>query len=233
MPKKSRRAYVSRSLQERRRLHTLKIAAGAVSLILVVLLGAGLWFRSADRRTPVARVDLPDGETAIVLRGDFHDRVRFERERYRDLAYRENAAYAYDLNDVYGFGQMVLQRMIREALIRQAALERRLALSDAEVDVYVDEVYLELSRSAPPSGDDEAPKEPPSPEKLYRNDLADWRALGFSRGDFREVVRLLLLEERVRAEMGDEAFESWLESWAEKATWLDGWEAEIPDVPRL
>jgi hypothetical protein len=132
-----------RARKQQRQLRQVRIGAAIVALILVlVLIVAVVNELIITPNRAVATVN----EQAISLRA-FQERVRFERaQRIISL---ENQLEAFqgdvgiiqqfagqaiiELQDAEGLGQAVLNRMIDEEIVRQAAVERGIVVTDEDV----------------------------------------------------------------------------------------------------
>ncbi len=247
--------------QRERRMWTIVLAV--IGLAVALSLGALGYSYLAERvfplGQPVARVTLAalpspsgrgegdEGLTLEITRSEFYKRVRFERAHYIELAKQDTQA-AELLADARGLGQMTLERMMREALVRQEATWQGLAASDEEIDRYIQQAYGAIQPTPTPAGPGPAFEptlalsvaEGPAPlpestraafEKKYRDDLKAWSRHGVNERAFREIVRAQLLEDKLRAAMGTEAFQTWLDGLPASMTWLDGWDENIPKDP--
>lgn len=237
---------VSRVVDERRQQHILLVATGVMLALAASVLAYG-WL--TEVRLPlgeaVARVALTSGQPSEISVDDFQRRVRFERARYRELA-AQDAEAASQLADVRGFGQMVLERMVAEVLVREEAARRGVLVSEDEVERYIQQAYGAIQAGPTPA---EAAQAVPSStrtafEKKYRADLKVWARYGVNEQAFREIIRVLLMENKLRAELdkdalgtdapaqpGDGAFWEWLDAQQARVTRFDRWMEYVPAEP--
>ncbi len=247
LPPGTARSPLSNAKRERRMWIIVLVVTGlAVGLALGALGYSYLAERVFPLSDAVARVSLDDGQSLAITRGEFYTRVRFERARYAALA-RQDTEAAAQLADVRGFGQMTLERMMREALVRQEAARRGLSVSEAEITQYIEEAYGLVRVTPTPTVDPLGAAGPAwgaTPVatsnlaateaaylKRYRADLKTWAGYGVGEAAFREIVRTVLLEARLREAMGQDAFQIWLDSLPTLMTWLNGWDKDIPEKP--
>jgi hypothetical protein len=210
---------------------TIGISA-ALMLIVGILLYGWLAEIVLPARQPVAQVALANGQSLTILRADFHRRVRFERARYIPLA-KQDAEAAGQLMDTYGFGQMILDQMLVEAQVGAEAARRGLTVSDEEIDRYIEQTYQHLLATplAPATRGVTTPANPHTVQSRYEQDLQTWERYGVDQAEFRQLVRLQLLQNKLSQNLGPEAFSTWLETQRDLQTWLDGWDRNIPTDP--
>jgi hypothetical protein len=242
---------VSKTRREWRLQRILLIVTGALTALAAGLLAYG-WLNEKvfPLREPVARVTWrpsPSGgreedEGVEISTGAFQARVRFERARYIALA-KQDAEAANELADARGFGQMVLDRMTREILVREEAAQRGFAVSEEEIDRYIEQAYGTIQPTPTPAslaqpGPALEPTPGPPPEstrtafeKKYRDDLEMWAQYGINKRAFREIVRAQLLEDKLREVIGREAFQDWLNKQLGRITLLDRWRERVPSDP--
>jgi hypothetical protein len=157
-PRQSRKEYL-RSKREARQKRQIYIGlAGVGALLLVILIFALIneFFLAPNRA--VATIN---GEE-ITLR-DWENRVRYERAQR--IIVLENQFIAFDgdvgliqqfagqqINELYApeeLGQIVIDSLVNEAVIRQAAEGRGIGVTEAEVDAFIGEAFNYFDGESP------------------------------------------------------------------------------------
>lgn len=144
------RKEVLRDRRYERQTREIRLAVmGVVGLLLLVLLAAIIIEYVVRPNQPVATVN----ESPISLR-DWQDRVRYQRAQFI-VGLEDQLAAFQDLALVQQFsqqqmallqqpevlGELVLEQMIDEELVRQAAAGRGISVTDAEVDERIGEQF--------------------------------------------------------------------------------------------
>lgn len=137
------RKEVLRQRKQQRQTRQIRIAVfGVVGLVVIVLLVAIVMEYFIRPRQPVAEVN----SVAVTLE-EWQDRVRFQRAQFI-ISLEDQLEAFQDVGLVQQFGQqqinllmqpdllgeLVLEQMIDEEIIRQAAIQRGINVSDEEVD---------------------------------------------------------------------------------------------------
>ena len=211
---------------ERRRRRLLLTCVITLLSVAAGLLVYGWWTKKVlPTRAPVALVTTTSGHTLEISRAEFQARVRFERARYREQAKRDPEV-GNQLADVSGFGLMTLERMTREALVREKATQQELTVSAEEIDRYIELTYAAMQLTPSPTTSTEA-----AFEKKYAHDLQEWARYGVNEQEFREIVQAQLLEDKLCEYLGEEAFQAWLDEQQARVTLLDRWREDVPSEP--
>ena len=148
---------IARKRAQQTRQIRIGVAIVASLLALVFLFALVNEFVIAPGR-PVAMV----GDEEITLR-EWQERVRFERAQRIVLLENQLEAFAGDvgivqqiagqaiveLQDADGLGQTVLNRIIDEAVVRQAAQERGITITEADVDAEIGAAFAYFSGESP------------------------------------------------------------------------------------
>lgn len=144
------RKEVLRERRHQRQTRELRLAvAGVVGLLVLVLLAAIIIEYVVRPRQPVATVN----ETQISMQ-QWQDRVRYQRAQFI-IGMEEQLAAFQDLSLVQQFsqqqisllqqpvvlGELVLEQMIDEELVSQAAASRGITVSDEEIDERIGEQF--------------------------------------------------------------------------------------------
>ncbi len=144
------RKEVLRERRHERQTREIRLAVGAVVGLLIIVLLAALIIEYAVRPgQPVVTVN----ETSISLR-DWQNRVRYQRAQFI-VGLEEQLEAFQDLGLVQQFsqqqmallqqpevlGELVLEQMIDDELVRQAAVGRGITVSDEEVDALIGEQF--------------------------------------------------------------------------------------------
>ena len=239
--RRKRKKHISRRQRSERQQRVLWITTGVIGSVILALLSYGFWQQTQVMHTPVAEVTLTNGDVANITRKQFYVRVRFERSRYYKKALND-PSYIDPLADVYGFGQMILERMALEVLVREAAEQHDLSVSDEEIEAHILQAYgtgegVLISQANPiPHLDASGPTPTPPMTDLkrkYRVDRRIWRSFGLTDAAMEDLVRSYLLEIQLRERLGDAAFETWLEEARSRITWMEDWHTDIPDQPEV
>lgn len=145
------RKHVARLERERRQVAIVRTVAFVMIGIVVLLIGYGLLDANyLQLQKPVVEVN---GEKVTVK--EFQERVQLQRVNLVNLYqqyqfYQQNFGMDttqqiqeldYYLNSPEALGQLVIDQMVDEALIRQEAEKRGITVSEAEVDKAVQEAY--------------------------------------------------------------------------------------------
>lgn len=148
--RQSRKEYLrsQREAEQRRRVYQALAAVGALLLLIMVFALVNEFFLAPNRA--VATINGED----ISLR-DWEDRVRYERAQRIIVLENQYEAFGGDvgliqqfagqqINELYlpeELGQIVIDTMVNEAVIRQAAQARGIRVTDAEVDEFIGEAF--------------------------------------------------------------------------------------------
>lgn len=161
-------------LERRRRRQTRQIriaVAGVVAVLALVLIAAVVIEFVVRPNQPVATVNGTD--IALV---EWQDRVRYQRAQFIILLEDQLEAFQ-DVSLVQQFsqqqisllqqpellGQLVLEQMVDEELIRQAALERGLSVTDEDVEERIAEQFDFYGGAAPTPSPTPSPTIEPTP----------------------------------------------------------------------
>ncbi|MFW6042075.1 MAG: SurA N-terminal domain-containing protein [Chloroflexota bacterium] len=152
------RKEILRERHHARQTRQLRIAVGAiVSLLVLVLIVAVVVEYVVRPRQPVATVNGTD-----VRLDEWQNRVRYQRAQFI-IALEDQLEAFQDVSLVQQFGQqqisllqqpallgeLVLEQMVDEELIRQAALERGIRVSDEEVEERLAEQFNYFGGDSP------------------------------------------------------------------------------------
>jgi hypothetical protein len=228
LPKEPTRRQLSRAEREARQSRTVWLVFGGVIAVLVLVLAFG-WLRENVllQNEPVANVN---GE--LISTRTFQNRVRLARaqiiqQRDRSLALGDQTTagqYQQQLDDAQGLGAQVLQELVDEVLLKQAAPEFNVSVSPEEVQTFIEE-DLNYYRNPPTPAPTRTPRptptvtEPitqtPTPtitpfptatpvsaegfQQLYKDQLSYLATLGFTEQEFRQIIETRLIGEKVRA----------------------------------
>lgn len=144
------RKEILRERRHERQTREIRLAvAGVVGLLILVLVAAVIIEYVVRPNQPVATVD----QSTITLR-DWQNRVRYQRAQFI-IALEDQLEAFQDLGLVQQFsqqqisllqqpvvlGELVLEQMIDEELIRQAAIARGIEVSDEEVEERIGEQF--------------------------------------------------------------------------------------------
>ncbi len=181
LPKEPTRKQRSRAQREARQQRYLFIGLGAVLVVAVGLVIAGVVNAFVlEPRQPVARVD----QVAITT-ADFQKRVRYQhlntvsqlnqldQQRIQIQGDETLSFYVSQieqqitdlenrLNDPASLGREVLDSMVDEELVRQEAARRAISISPAEVDQYIEENFFNFYRVPPTPAPTRTPLPTPS-----------------------------------------------------------------------
>ncbi len=228
LPKEPTRRQLSRAEREARQSRIVWLIFGGVIAVLALVLAFG-WLRENVllQNEPVANVN---GE--LISTRTFQNRVRLARaqiiqQRDRALALGDQttaAQYQQQLDDTQGLGAQVLQELVDEILLKQAAPEFHVSVSPEEVQTFIEE-DLNYYRNPPTPAPTRTPRptptvtEPitqtPTPtitpfptatpvsaegfQQLYKDQLSYLATLGFTEQEFRQIIETRLIDEKVRA----------------------------------
>lgn len=218
---------IARARRERKARRQILMISGALTAIVVVILGVGLVNELIVKPgQPVATVGDIEISTA-----EFQDRVRLERGQtislilqYADLLGVEQVyGIAAQLDDYETMGEQVLDTMVNEVLIRRAAAEIQLRVSDEEVSIMLEEREAYYRSGTPTPLPTFTPRPSPTPitptdtlptpfpsitprpsptavtqaafEDLFRQRL---RSMETDEETYRAAIEMLLLVEQVR-----------------------------------
>ncbi|HSM58972.1 MAG TPA: SurA N-terminal domain-containing protein [Candidatus Sulfomarinibacteraceae bacterium] len=152
------RKEILRERHHARQTRQLRIAVGAIVALLVLVLIVAVVVEYVVRpRQPVATVN----GTNVAL-NDWQNRVRYQRAQFI-IALEDQLEAFQDVSLVQQFaqqqiallqqpellGELVLEQMIDEELIRQAALERGIRVSDEEVEERLGEQFNYFGGDSP------------------------------------------------------------------------------------
>lgn len=153
------RKHVARLERERRQVAIVRTVAFVMIGIVVLLIGYGLIDANyLQLQKPVVEVN---GEKVTVK--EFQERVQLQRVNLVNL-YQQYQFYQQNfgmdttqqiqeldfyLNSPQALGQLVIDQMVDEALIRQEAEKRGITVSDAEVEQAVQEAYRFFPNGTP------------------------------------------------------------------------------------
>lgn len=147
-------------IERKRQRQTRQLRIGViivVSLLLLVLVFAIVNEYVIRPRQPVAQV----GEVEIAM-ADWQDRVRFQRAQFI-ISLEDQLEAFQDVGLVQQFsqqqlslltqpellGELVLEQMIDEELVRQAAIQRTIRVTDEDVDELIAEQFNYFGGAAP------------------------------------------------------------------------------------
>ena len=221
---------LARARRERKARRQTLIAIGAVIALVVIVLSIGIINELIVKPgQPVAEV----GDTQITTK-EFQERVRFQRmqtitliEQYAQLfGVEQVSSIAAQLDDYETIGQQVLDSMTDEVLVRQAADELGISVSEEEISRFVEEQHgyyrdgtptprptsTPLPTSTPITPTETlatpAPSRTPYPtatpvtensfDDLYRDQLRSLRSAGVSEATLQQVIEYQLLLDKVR-----------------------------------
>ena len=221
---------LARARRERKARRQTLIAISVVVALVVIVLSVGIINELIVKPgQPVAEV----GDVQITTK-DFQERVRFQRmqtitliEQYAQLfGVDQVSSIAAQLDEYETIGQQVLDSMTQEVLVRQAAGELGISVSEEEVSRYIEEQHgyyrdgtpTPLPTTAPlPTSTPITPTETlptPAPTRtpyptatpvtedgfddLYGDQLGSLRSVGVSEDTLRQVIEYQLLLDKVR-----------------------------------
>jgi parvulin-like peptidyl-prolyl isomerase len=219
---------IARARRESKARRQIFIASGVLTAIVVAVLGVGLVSELIVKPgQPVASVGDIEISTA-----EFQERVRLERGQR--ISFILQYAELFGVEQVYGIaaqldehetlGEQVLDTMVNEVLIRRAAAEIPLRVSDEEVTIIVEEQEAYYRSGTPTPLPTFTPRPSPTPitatdtlptpfpsitprpsptvvtqdafEDLFRQRL---RAMETDEDTYRGAIEMQLLIEKVRA----------------------------------
>ena len=221
---------LARARRERKARRQTLIAIGIVVALVVIVLSIGIVNELIVKPgQPVAEV----GDTEITTKA-FQERVRFQRmqtisliEQYAQLfGVDQVSGIAAQLDEYETVGQQVLDSMTQEVLVRQAADELGISVSEEEVSRYIEEQHgyyrdgtpTPMPTSTPlPTSTPITPTETlatPLPSRTpyptatpvtedafddsYSDQLRSLRSISVSEKTLRQVVEYQLLLDKVR-----------------------------------
>lgn len=231
------RKQVSRREKERRqRLVLIGVAVG-IGCLIAVILGYGVYQETiAKPAAPVARVNGVPISTQAYQKRVLLERLGIDAQIQTAQAQRalydpeEQAAivdfFDQQISNLYLErdllnGESLLDKLIQEELIRQAAAERGIEVSADEIDRAIEEGFGYYRDQPTPSPspattaitatDEITPTEAPTPmtradfQESYSNHLKVLlQGAGLTENDYREMVRTELLKEKLREFVGQQ-----------------------------
>ncbi|NPA90710.1 MAG: hypothetical protein GXO55_04575 [Chloroflexi bacterium] len=217
--------------KERQRERLVLIGLGILVLAIILILGYGLLHQYVlAPRAPVAKVNGTPIPTAAFQRRLAYQRflLQSQLQQWRELQQQldpkgENPfitqqvnQLASQVNDIEGLSLQVLDQMIDEVLIRQEAEKRGITVTPEEVQQRIYQFFgydPEAAKATPepvtePVTDTQAPPTPtPMTEEGFQKLYADYlqriakEAMGFSEEEFRQLVEVEILKEKLMKEV--------------------------------
>jgi len=227
IPKELTRKQLSRAERDARRTRLLLLGVGGALALVILLIGFGV-----VRDTVI----LPNEPVAIVgdrtiLTREFQQRVRLARSSLRQqldffqqVGLTDNANQAaQQLADRQGLGAEVINRLVDEAVYRQAAPELSVSVAADEVQTSIEEQFNYFrvpptpapTRTPAPTSTAPAtitvtpqPTATPRPtatpvtaegfQQLYQQQLSGLARFGMSEADYRRYIESQLIADRVQ-----------------------------------
>jgi hypothetical protein len=234
--KKRTRRQIARELKDQELQQLITWIAIGVGVIVVLVLGYGLVTELfVKARRPVARVD--DAEIATQ---DFKARQRYERTltQFELLQYQnylgqissdseETQSFTQQLQmqinnleqqlapeNAQDFAKDVLDQMVEEELVRQAAEERNLTVNAQEIDLQVEQMmgYDRNAATDPITATETATTTTPMTAKEYQETYSNFKsnvlkANNYSESQFRNMIEATILREKLKEAMSEDVNE--------------------------
>lgn len=225
--KQPTRKQMSRAERDAASSRRVWLGVGGVLALAILILAYGYLRQTVFiLNEPVANVN---GE--VITTRQFQNRVRLaERQAQQQLLVAQSLGdqqtYSYYLNqlqDPVSLGDQIINGMVDDLLLKQAAASFNVQVTDDEVQQYVEE-QLRYDRNPPTPGPTSTPRPTPtasgpltqtatptltpfpSPtpvtaegfQQLYQNQLSELSGLGMSEQEYRDLIKTSLLVQKVR-----------------------------------
>ena len=226
IPKEQTRKHLSRLEREAQQSRTILLVVGGVVALLVLVVGFGFLRENVlILNEPVANVNGEQINTRDFQNRVRLTRLTLQQQVQRAVALGDQQSaqqYQSQLDDTSGLGAQVLSSMVDEILLKQAAPEFGVTVQPDEVQVYLEEDLGYLRNPPTP-----APTRTPAPtptvtepitqtptptstpfptatpitkegfNTLYNDQLSILATTGLTDADYRKIVELRLLAEKV------------------------------------
>ena len=226
IPKEQTRKHLSRLEREAQQSRTILLVVGGVVALLVLVVGFGFLRENVlILNEPVANVNGEQINTRDFQNRVRLTRLTLQQQVQRAVALGDQQTaqqYQSQLDDTSGLGAQVLSSMVDEILLKQAAPEFGVTVQPDEVQVYLEEDLGYLRNPPTP-----APTRTPAPtptvtepitqtptptstpfptatpitkegfNTLYNDQLSILATTGLTDADYRKIVELRLLAEKV------------------------------------
>ena len=226
IPKEQTRKHLSRLEREAQQSRTILLVVGGVVALLVLVVGFGFLRENVlILNEPVANVNGEQINTRDFQNRVRLTRLTLQQQVQRAVALGDQQSaqqYQSQLDDTSGLGAQVLSSMVDEILLKQAAPEFGVTVQPDEVQVYLEE-DLGYLRNPPtpaptrtpaptptviePITQTSTPNSTPFPtatpitkegfNTLYNDQLSILATTGLTDADYRKIVELRLLAEKV------------------------------------
>ena len=226
IPKEQTRKHLSRLEREAQQSRTILLVVGGVVALLVLVVGFGFLRENVlILNEPVANVNGEQINTRDFQNRVRLTRLTLQQQVQRAVALGDQQSaqqYQSQLDDTSGLGAQVLSSMVDEILLKQAAPEFGVTVQPDEVQVYLEE-DLGYLRNPPtpaptrtpaptptviePITQTSTPTSTPFPtatpitkegfNTLYNDQLSILATTGLTDADYRKIVELRLLAEKV------------------------------------